>query len=565
MVVLGLLTLIGGLLPLANVYLTKELVDGLTELSGNPTGPSTRFLTLVGILVFLLLFSEVIDVVTGWVRMGYAELVADEIQTRIHHKAIHADYQHFEIPTYYDQLFLVTSGAEEQFTDAIDNVFTLIRSGVTLMAMIGVIAGFHVWLPAALVLASIPTLALVLTQSKRVHALRKRLIPDERRADYYDWLMQSDESAAEIRLYRLGESFKQRYRNLRKAIRHAMLNLEKRQMVHRLLAKVFGLSMMGGALILIINRALAGQFSIGDVAMFYRTIKYSHDVGIEFVKGIGDLNRNAIFLTDFFRFLDNRHQTDTGSDSASFPPRLHRGIEFKKVRFHYPETQKTVLNDLDLFIPAGKTTAILGPNGSGKSTVLKLLTKLYTEYEGEITVDETSLRQINHDSLRDHIAVLLQDPMNYHLSLRENITALTPSGGKTGPSLEQTVQAAALEPILRKLPEGLETPLGKWLHRGQELSGGEWHRVATARALFPRSAVLILDEPTSTLDPWSEAKWFQRVRSFHRQQTLVVITHRVSLARHADHICVMDQGGVAESGSHPQLIERNGLYAKINR
>ena len=560
---LAMTTIASGLIPVVNVFLTRELVNALANIEGNDGFAVSRLITLISILIGVILISELIDVVSDWIRMGYNELIADEIQTQIHQVSIKADYKFFEIPQFQNQLYLATSGIDDEFTSSVDNLFTLFRSSITLIAMIVVIAGFSLWLPVAIVLASVPTLILVVSQSRKDHQLRKDLVPEERRASYYDWLIQASEAAAEIRTYGLGPLFLNRFRNIRLKIRGKQLGLEKQQMLHRLGANVFGLSIMGGAMVFVITRAISGQASIGDVAMFYRTMKYSQEVGIEFVKGVGALHKNTVYLTDFFRFLDTEHQSQPSRESIDSTEQAQGGIEFRKVDFSYPANNQLVLKQLDLTIPAGKFTAILGKNGSGKSTILKLIACLYRDYEGSILIDGKNLRTFSIDDIGQQVSILYQDPMEYHLTAKENITIGSEETNSDREKFSEAVEASALDDIIGQLPEKENTLLGKWLHDGQELSGGEWHRMAMARSLFRRKGIVIMDEPTSSLDPWAEIQWTKRMKHYLQNQTLIVITHRVSVARFADHICVMDDGRVVEEGTHDMLMKLQGSYSKV--
>ncbi len=556
-------TIAAALLPVANVFLTREVVNSLTGLQSPLDGALPQFLIALACLVGIILLGEIVAVVADWIQLNHGELVSDEVQTRIHQVVVKADYKFFEIPEYQDQLYLATSGADDEFTDTIENLFTFARSVITLIAMITVIAGFGLWLPLALAIAAIPTLIVVLTQSRRDHELRKSLVPDERRADYYDWLIQSNDAAAEIRTYKLGDRFVNRFRDIRSGIRRQQLRLEKRQMFHRLSTDVFGLCILGGAMVFVVARAISGQVTIGDVAMFYRSIKYSHDVGIEFVKSIGSLQKNAIQLGEFYQFVDSERERTVTQRQQTFPTALRAGITFQDVCFTYPQKKSPTLRELNLTIPAGKMTTILGPNGSGKSTLLKLLAQLYTDYEGQITIEGRNIREFSTDELRSNLSFLFQDPMEYHFSALENITGKTSEDQKDIPDPTEAITAAAADSIVSKLPEGLNSQLGKWLHEGAELSGGEWHRLATARALYGKKQIIVMDEPTSSLDPWAELEWTQRIRNFLRSRTVIIITHRAAIARLSDHICVMESGRVCEEGSHQELVDEGGAYARI--
>ncbi len=561
---LGFTTLAASLIPLAYVYLTKEVVDTFATLQSSPNDSLPRFALLIGILVAIIITSQILDAVSNWITMGFSDVISDNIQTQIHHLSIRAEFKFFEIPSFQDQLYHATAGAEDQFSSTIDNLFTLLRNAVTLLAMITVIAGFSLWLPLILIVASVPTMFLIMAQNRKGYELQKALVPSERKADYYDWLIQSSDAAAEIRTFGLGDLFAGRYQRIRSRVRTKQLDLEKRHLIHRFGSHLFGLTIVGGAMSFVIMRAVSGQATMGDVAMFYRTIKYSQDLGTEFVKGLASLHKNAVFLNEFYQFIDTDHTSPEVSDPVSFPERLQRGIKFQDVTFSYPGTEKQVLKQLNLSIPAGKMTAILGPNGSGKSTVLKLIAKLYRDYEGSILIDDENLHQISDLSMKKGSSFLFQDPMEYHFSAQENITLSEESPPPRSDKIGDATKAAAAGTIIEKLPNKEQTLLGKWFQEGYELSGGEWHRIATARTLYGKKQLVVMDEPTSSLDPWAEINWTKRIRKHLTDHTVVIITHRVSVAQLADHICVMENGQLAEQGSHEELMEHQGTYACIN-
>lgn len=554
---MSLLTLATAVLPLANIFLTRETVNALTGLPDS----APYLIQCVALLILVILLTHGSDALTTWIRLAYRELIADEIQSRVHDVAVKAAYPYFEQSSYHDELFLAKAEADEEIAGTVDNLVKLAHSTLVLLSLISVIAGFSLWLPIAMAAAAIPTLVLIVSHSRRQHGLRKHIVPTERKASYYDWLIQSSEPAAELRTYGLGQLFKQRFRQLRETVRGQQLNLEKRHLLNRLGADLLALAIIGGAMVWVINRAINGQISIGDIAMFYRTLQIGQSVGIEFVKGFGALYRNSIYLRDFFTFLETDHAPKKPTAPHPFPSQLNQGIQFRKVTFHYPGTTRPALNELDLRIPAQKMTAILGPNGSGKSSILKLVTQLYTDYDGEIRFDSTDLKSIDREDLYQHCAVQFQEPMDYQLTLRENVTLGREEA--TEEEIEAAYHGAAASDLIKGLPQGDLTLLGKWLHEGRELSGGEWHRVATARALLGTKPLVIMDEPTSAMDPWAEVRWVRNIRRHLTGRTLIIITHRVSVARLADHIVVMEKGRAIEEGSHADLMDLAGNYAKV--
>lgn len=279
------------------------------------------------------------------------------------------------------------------------------------------------------------------------------------------------------------------------------------------------------------------------------------------LQGVGKAVNSSLYLENLFAFLDLQPKITSADDPHSPFSTLKKGITFNSVTFSYPGSAKPVIDDLDLFIPAGSVVALVGVNGAGKSTLIKLLNRFYDPTAGSIMFDGIDLRRFEARQLRRMMSVLSQFPMQYHALARENIAL----GNLENKGLEQDIIAAArgagAHSFITQLPEQYNTLLGKWFVNGAELSGGEWQRLALARAYFRQAPVVILDEPTSFMDSWSEADWFDRFREMLDGKSGIVITHRFTIAMRADIIHVIDQGKIIESGTHRELLEQDGFYA----
>jgi ATP-binding cassette subfamily B protein len=244
------------------------------------------------------------------------------------------------------------------------------------------------------------------------------------------------------------------------------------------------------------------------------------------------------------------------------PLTIRQSIKFRNVTFSYPGSKKPALQDFSLEIPSGKIVAIVGANGAGKTTLLKLLCRFYDPQSGQIEIDNTDIRQFSVKELWRRITVLFQFPLNYHATVAESISMGDVMAVPKASEIEAAARNAGVHDLIVSLPQAYQTLLGKVLARGMELSGGEWQRIAMARAYFSNAPIVLLDEPTSFMDSWAEADWFHRFRRLAKERTSVIITHRFTIAMRADTIHVMEAGHVVESGSHQDLLRRNGLYAK---
>jgi ATP-binding cassette subfamily B protein len=277
---------------------------------------------------------------------------------------------------------------------------------------------------------------------------------------------------------------------------------------------------------------------------------------------VGQIYSNTLFLEGLFEFLDLEPRVIDPRTPAPVPDSLVKGIRFRNVTFRYPANERAALQDFCLSVPAGQTVAIVGANGAGKSTLVKLLCRFYDPEAGSIELDGVDLRQVSLDDLRDHVSVLFQTPVSYYATAGQNIALGSLWAAPGAAEIETAARDAGAHEVITRLPQGYETLLGRWFTDGTDLSGGEWQRIALARAFLRRSHIIILDEPTSFMDSWAEADWLDRFRALVAGRTAVIITHRFTTAMRADVIHVMDQGRIVESGSHQELLNAGGRYAR---
>jgi len=513
-------------------------------------------------MAMVLLISELLRGVINWVRTAQAELVQDHIMGLIHRKSISADLAFYESPDFYDHLHRARDEAGRRPTVLLEKLGTVFQNGVTLIAMLGVLAGFGLWLPAALLLSTIPVLAVVLRYAVMQHQLRVTTTPIERRIWYYDWLLTAGETAPEVRLFLLGDYFEGAYRRLRHLLRGMRIALVRAQGLAELVAGASTLAVTAAACVWMVLKTLRGAISLGELALLYQAFQQGLRLARELLQNVGELYQNTLFLGNLFEFLALEPRVVSPAAPVPVPRRLHEGIRFENISFRYPDTQRLALRDFELFVPQGRVVAIVGPNGAGKSTLVKLLCRFYDPESGSITIDGTDLRNFAVDDLRQQITVLFQEPVHYNATVKENIEFGDLSKSCAAGLVRAAAEAAGAETFIRRLPNGYENLLGHWFDKGVELSVGEWQRLALARAFVRQAPIVILDEPTSAMDPWAEADWLRRFRDLAAGRTAVLITHRFTTAMLADQIHVMDEGRVLESGSHKELIARGGRYAE---
>lgn len=556
----GLLLLVQGLLPVASVYLTRALVNGITGLAGAGGGWQAMQPLLPAALAMALVLIGIELLQSGgkWLRTAQSELVQDHVHERIHEQAMRLDLSFYDNPGYYDQLHRARIDALSRPAALIENTGTLLQSFITLAAMGGVLLSFGVAIPLLLAFSTLPALLVVLRHTIRYHRWRQQNTTAIRKASYYDLMLTQREAAAEMRLFGLGPHFRELFRAVRQRLRREQVQLARSEAVAQATAALIGLASMAVALVWMGRLALQGNIGLGDLALFYQAFFQGQRMMRSLLGSAGEIYRNLMFLENLFEFLALKPRIAEPAEPITYPG-LHRALELRNVTFSYPGSPRTALHDFNLTIPAGQITALVGENGAGKTTLIKLLCRFYDPEQGRILIDNTDIRDLALAPLRQRITVLFQDPVHYHDSVYNNIAFgdLDTNPGKE--RIEAAAHASGADAPISRLPRGYETVLGKWFG-GAELSGGEWQRLALARAFLRDADFIILDEPTSAMDSWAEADWLLRFRQLVAGRTALIITHRFTTALQADMIHVMDQGRIIESGSHHQLLAAHGHY-----
>lgn len=553
-----------GILPLGSVYLAKLVIDSLVKAikAGGGWAQMRPTLMLIGLSIGVMLLTDLFQSLTDLARTAQSELVQDHIKGLVHRQAGAMDIGVHESSRYQDSLDRARNEASSRPLALLESCGSLMQNGITLVAMAAILLPFSGWLPLVLFLSTLPAFFVVLRFDRRYHSWWKEKTQERRWTQYFDLLLTHNAPASELRLFGLNTHLQTSYQKLRRVLRVERLKHVRQQSFAKLGASTLSQLTAGAALIWMMWRALSGAVTLGDLALFYQAFSRGQGLMRSLLGNLGQIYSNSLFLENLFAFLDLKPEVADPPGPLQALTKVDRGIEFRNVTFSYPSRPRTALRNFTLSLPAGKIVAIVGANGAGKSTLLKLLCRFYDPDQGRIEIDGTDIRSFKLEDLRRMISVLFQFPINYQATAAQSIAMGDLASNPSPEKIAAAARSAGADELIERLPHGYESQLGTAFADGVELSGGEWHRISTARAYIRQSPIILLDEPTSMMDSWTEAEWFERFRALARGRTSLMITHRFTIAMRADVIHVMHEGEIVESGTHAGLLANNGLYAQ---
>ena len=557
------LLLIQGVLPVAIVYMTRHVVDSLTGFT-RPNGIQHDFTYAIAFpfvaLGVLLITEQILRSASQWVRSIQSERIQDYMTGLIHDQALAVDLSFYDSPAYYDRLHRARMDAIHRPLALLEGIGSLSQNALTLAGMAILLFSYSRWIPILLLAGTIPALWVTLSYISRYNEWWLHNTIEERRCQYFDWLITMREAAQEVRLFDLGTHYRNSYQRLRSKLRGEKVNLEKSKLLSELGAGVLALLTTALAMLWMISRTIAGLASVGDIVLFYQAFGQGQRLMANLLSNTGEIYQNVLFLDNLFELLNTVPKVCDPLNPLPVPS-LHKAVRFENVEFRYPDSERHVLQNFNLTLKAGEIAAIVGENGEGKTTLIKLLCRFYDPDKGRVTIDGIDIRELRQADWRRQITVLFQEPVRYNVTAAENIAHGDIASKPTYPTIKAAAEAAGAHEVINRLPEGFETVLGKWFG-GAELSAGEWQRVSLARAFLRQAKLIILDEPTSMLDVWAEAKWFSRFRELAKGCTVLIISHRLTTTMQADVIHVMQGGKIIESGTHDDLLMQQGRYSE---
>lgn len=560
-VALAALTLVVGLLPAAAAYVGQLIVDAVVhaaQVSHDPS-PVLRLVAVEALLVVLLAFAQrAIAVCHSLLRTQLGQ----RVNVMILEKALTLDLTHFEDADFYDKLTRARREASSRPLSLVGRTFALVQNAISLTSFAALLFGFSPWAALILALAGLPSFLAEAKFSGDAFRLFRWRAPETRMQYYYETAISTLDYAKEVKLYGLGPLFLRRYQQIFRD-----LYAEDRKLTLRrgLWSGALGLLATGafyGAYMWIAIAAVAGEISLGEMTMYLLLFRQGQTAVSAILGAIGGMYEDNLYLSTLYEYLSQDVAAPSGT--ATSGPDPSDGIRFDHVGFTYPGAPAPTLHDVSFHIRPGQSLALVGENGSGKTTLIKLLTRLYDPTAGHISLDGRDLREWDATALRRRVGVIFQDFARYQLKVGENIGAGDVTAFEDRARWQASAQKGMSEEFIKGMPKQYETQLGRLFKEGRELSGGQWQKIALSRAFMRSGAdVLVLDEPTAAMDAEAEAQVFEHVRNLSKDRMVILISHRFSTVRAADHILVLHDGRILEDGDHASLMQQGGRYERL--
>ncbi|SBV35807.1 ABC transporter related protein [uncultured Stenotrophomonas sp.] len=566
------LRLLRALLPVAMLYVGKLIIDEAVQLSGSGGMPPLRealaggqldtLLELLALELGIAIGSDLLGRLVNYADALLSELFTNATSVRLMEHAAELDLEDFEDPDLQDKLDRARRQTMGRMS-LMGQLFGQAQDAITVISFAVGLVAYAPWLMALLAVALVPAFIGESHFNTLGYSLNHSWTPERRQLDYLRQVGASVETAKEVKIFNLHRFLIERYKLLAERFYRANRTLARKRAFWGTLLAALGTLGYYTAYAYIAWRTISGDFSIGDLTFLAGSFMRLRQLLEGLLTGFSQVAGQALYLDDLFSFFAIEPEIRSRPDALPVPRPIREGFVFEDVGFRYPDAERWAVRHLDFRLEAGEVIALVGENGAGKTTLVKLLARLYDPDEGRILLDGRDLRDYDLDDLRANMGVIFQDFVRYHLTAGENIGVGLVEAMRDDARIRDAAHRALADEVIEALPEGYGQLIGRRFKTGVDLSGGQWQKIAIARAYMRDAQVMILDEPTAALDARAEFEVFQRFKELSEQRTAVLISHRFSSVRMADRILVLADGRIEASGTHAQLMEEGGRYAEL--
>lgn len=553
---------VNSIIPAVTLYLGKLIIDAILIAIRNPLPNNIWPIIFLTLLAFSAevgnsLFSSLSMYGYDYMKDIFNKFASEKILE----KSASLDLAYFDSSKFHDQLEKVQRETY-RFPNAMAEIVDLASSIIGLISLLFILLKLAFWAPVLLIIFSLPRLVFRLRYSYYTYSITDNRSPYNRSIWNINWLLTHKDAAKEIRAFNLKNFLIDKFKQINDRFIKENRQLAKRQNLFSFLLDLFGSTTYYFLGLFAAWRTIFGQITLGDLTMFTGTIRQFQNVLQGIFAYTARFYENNLFLSRYFEFMELKPSILQANNPKKNNNAGVLTVEFCNVSFGY-EPKKLILEDINLKISDARNFALVGENGAGKTTLIKLLLRFYDPTSGQILINGTDIKEIDIDNLRENIGVIFQDYVRYDATARENIGFGDIRSINNIGKIRKSARLSGAAEFIEAFPEKYKTMLGKYFEEGEELSGGQWQKIALARAFFKDAPILILDEPTASLDPKSEYEVFSNLIKHTKDKSLILISHRFSTVRIADEIVVLHKGKIVEQGTHEQLIEKNGHYAKL--
>jgi ATP-binding cassette, subfamily B, bacterial len=562
-IVNAILRIVKSATPLAILYVGKLIIDQVVMLSHSKGSVSTRHLwTLVAVEFSLAIFSDALSRAITLMDSLLGDRFSNHTSIKIMTHAATLDLDQFENSTFYDKL----ERARQQTvgrTILLSQVLSQVQDMITMAFLAVGLLAFNPWLIILLLVAIIPAFLGEAYFNDKTYALSRRQTPERRELDYVRFLGASDDTAKEVKIFNLSGFIINRFKQLSDRFYADNKRLAINRTVWGTMLTMLGSAGYYGAYVFMIAETVNGKITIGALTFLAGSFRQLRSLLEGILIRFTSVSQGAVYLQDFFDFFEIQPKIVLSPNPLPFPKPIKQGFTFEDVGFKYSNSERWANRHLSFALRPHEKIALVGENGAGKTTLVKLLARLYDPTEGRILLDGIDLREYDLNELRTQIGVIFQDFIRYQMPVNQNIAVGNINEVANAELIQTSSKQSLAHPVVERLPNKYEQMLGRRFNNGVDLSGGEWQKIALARAYMKDAQLLILDEPTAALDARAEYEVFQRFADLTKGKSAVLISHRFSTVRMADRIIVLDKGQLIEIGSHEELLEKEGRYAEL--
>ena len=544
--------------PLILLYLTKRLIDLIS--TGNLS--ANELITLISFFAGTQIFTSIISQFSEYTSTLFQQKVSDRFSARIIQKASRVDYTYFEQPEFHNTLHLAQQQALYRVGQLMPAINSLIASGLSLVFLIVFFISIIAYFLLAFIILAIPISINKWIQGKRLSNLEFTLAPKEREANYFFQILTGIQWAKENRSFQFGEAFGNRMRGLREHIASLKKNIQRAAMGKNILFDILEIGLMTAAIGYLSWQTMAKLMTLGVFVIYLQGFQRMQSSSKSFFQSIMQLFQLRIFFQHLFDFFALPETSDKEDYKANFPEAIH-SLQLKNISFTYPNATTPILHDISMNARAGQIIAIVGENGSGKSTLVKLLAKLYRPDVGRFDINGISFDNIKSSAFYEHSAFFFQDYEKYFIEAGQNIHFNVEKITEDESATKAAAEQSGADEFIQKLSSGYQTKLGSVFQGSEQLSGGQWQKLALARIFYKEAKLIVLDEPSSALDAFSELRLYEEIKKNNQDKIVILISHRLYNLKLADHIYVMQEGKILEDGTVNTLINQGGLFQQM--